>query len=130
MWNKRPDTIVHEETPFNAEPAPSALSGRDVTPVDTFYSRNHGPIPELATVDWQLRIDGLVAEPLALSFAELTGRFRTHAVIATLQCAGNRRTGFNQVRDIPGEDPWGPGATSTAVCRGARLRDVLQAAGV
>ena len=32
---------------------------------------------------------------LALSFAELTGRFRTHAVIATLQCAGNRRTGFN-----------------------------------
>ena len=130
MWDKRPDIIVHEESPFNAEPAPSALCGRDITPVDTFYSRNHGPIPEIAKDDWRLTMNGLVTTPLVLSFAELTGRFHTHAVIATLQCAGNRRTGFNQVRDIPGEDPWGPGATSTAEWRGARLRDVLDAAGV
>ena len=130
MWDKRSDTTVHEESPFNAEPARSALCGRDVTPVDTFYSRNHGPIPDIAKDDWQLRIDGVVATPLALSFADLTSRFRTHAVIATLQCAGNRRTGFIKIRDIPGEDPWGPGATSTAEWRGARLRDVLHAAGV
>jgi sulfite oxidase len=33
------------------------------------------------------------------------------------------------VRDIPGEAPWGPGATGTARWRGVRLRDVLAAAG-
>ena len=33
------------------------------------------------------------------------------------------------VRDTPGH-PWGPGATSTATWTGARLADVLQAAGV
>lgn len=61
---------------------------------------------------------------------ELTARFPSHAVMATLQCAGNRRTGFNRVREIVGEDPWGPGATSTAEGRGARLKGVLHAAGV
>ncbi|MGK2881115.1 MAG: molybdopterin-dependent oxidoreductase [Mycobacterium sp.] len=130
MWDNRPDTIVHEESSFNAEPAPSALCGRDVTPVDTFYSRNHGPIPEIGKDVWHLTIDGLVTTPLVLSFAELTGRFRTLAVIATLQCAGIRRTRFNRVRDIPVEDPWGPGATSTAEWSGARLLDVLDAVGV
>lgn len=130
MWDKRPDTIVHETSPFNAEPAPSALCGHQITPVDTFYSRNHGPIPDIATGNWQLTIDGPATTPQVLSFADLTTGFDTHEVIATLQCAGNRRTGFNRVHDIPGEDPWGPGATSTAQWRGARLREVLHAAGV
>jgi len=51
-------------------------------------------------------------------------------VLATLQCAGNRRAGLIEVRDIPGEDPWGPGATSTAQWSGVRLSDVLAAAGL
>jgi sulfite oxidase len=33
------------------------------------------------------------------------------------------------VRDIPGEAPWGPGATGTATWRGAALADVLALAG-
>lgn len=88
MWDKRPDTIVHGESPFNAEPTPSALSGRDVTPVDTFYSRNHGPIPDVTKDAWRLDVGGLVDTPMTLSFDELTTRFPTHAVMATLQCAG------------------------------------------
>jgi sulfite oxidase len=52
------------------------------------------------------------------------------SVVATMQCAGNRRAGFLEVRDIPGEDPWGPAATSTASWTGVRLADVLAAAGV
>lgn len=130
MWGKRPDTIVHEESPFNCEPSPSALSGRYITPVDTFYSRNHGPIPDVAKDAWRLAVGGRVETPLTLSFNDLASSFPTHAVTATLQCAGNRRTGFNRVREIVGEDPWGPGATSTAEWRGARLKDVLHAAGV
>jgi sulfite oxidase len=48
---------------------------------------------------------------------------------AKLQCAGNRREGLVAVRDIPGEAPWGPGATGTATWTGVALADVLALAG-
>jgi sulfite oxidase len=48
-------------------------------------------------------------------------------VVATLQCAGTRRAGLIAVRDIPGEAPWGSGATGTASWRGVALADVLAA---
>ena len=47
---------------------------------------------------------------------------------ATLQCAGNRRAGLIAIRDIPGEAPWGPGATGTA-CGGRRARRRAELAG-
>ena len=129
MWDKRTDMTVHGESPFNAESPPSALT-EHITPIDSFYSRNHGPIPEMSTDSWQLRVGGRVAQPRTFTFDELTEDFDTHAVTATMQCAGNRRAGFNEVRPIPGEDPWGAGAVSTAEWRGARLADVLAAVGV
>jgi sulfite oxidase len=130
MWGKRADTIVHGDSPFNAEASPTALARSDITPVDTFYSRNHGPIPDINEDRWCLTVSGLVEHALTVTLAELTDRFPIREVVATLQCAGNRRTGFNEVRTIAGQDPWGPGATSTARWRGARLADVLDAAGV
>jgi sulfite oxidase len=129
-WGKREDMVVHGTDPYNAEPAPHALAGRHLTPVDTFYTRNHGPVPTLDPATWQLRIDGLVTTPLELSMAALEENFEQHTVTATLQCAGNRRVDLNEVRHVPGEDPWGPGATSTATWTGARLADVLRAAGL
>ena len=129
-WDKRADTIVHGESPYNAEPTPAALGAAAVTPTESFYSRNHGPIPDVAADRWRLRVDGRVTSPLDLGFDELTSRFDPHEVTATLQCAGNRRAGLLEVREIAGEDPWGPGATSTATWRGARLAEVLRAAGV
>ncbi|WP_375488488.1 sulfite oxidase [uncultured Jatrophihabitans sp.] len=125
MFNKRSDMVVHEEAPYNAEPTPAALAASFVTPTDTFYSRNHGPIPDLDPDAWRLRVDGLVEQPLTLTLADLQTRFETVTVAATMQCAGNRRAGLIAVHDIPGEDPWGPTATSTATWTGARLSDVL-----
>ena len=55
--------------------------------------------------------------------------FRERTVTATLQCAGNRRAGLVAIRDIPGEAPWGPGATGTATWTGIGLADVLALAG-
>jgi sulfite oxidase len=55
--------------------------------------------------------------------------FREREVTATLQCAGHRRDGLIAVRDIPGEAPWGAGATSTATWTGVALGDVLALAG-
>lgn len=130
MWGKSAAMIVHERAPFNAESPPAALAHDEITALDSFYCRNHGPIPDIPVGEWRLTVDGLVTRPLGLTFEELTQRFSGHTVVATLQCAGNRRAGFNAVREIVGEDPWGPGATSTAEWRGARLVDVLEAAGV
>ncbi len=129
MWGKRAELVVHQWDPFNAEPPGAALAGELVTAVDLFYARNHGPIPDLDSAGWQLRVDGLVEVPLRLSLDELRAEFTEHEVAATLQCAGNRRDGFLPVRDIPGEIPWGSGAISTATWAGIRLGDVLTAAG-
>ena len=128
-WGKRSDMVVHGEDPFNAEPPRAALDS-PVTPLDAFYVRNHGPVPELDPSSWRLRVDGLLDRELELSLDELKAGFTEHELVATLQCAGNRRAGFLAVRDIPGEAPWGPGATGNAIWRGARLADVLSEAGI
>jgi sulfite oxidase len=129
LWDKRDDMIVHESDPYNAEPAPGALADRMLTPLDSFYGRNHGPVPVIDPRAWRLRIGGLADRDLDLSLADLRGRFARRTVTATLQCAGNRRAGLIEVRDIPGEAPWGPGATSTAEWAGVSLAEVLRAAG-
>lgn len=63
MHGKRDDMVVHQVEPYNAEPPPWALAGEDTTPVDTFYSRNHGPAPKIDPDGWTLRVDGLVDRP-------------------------------------------------------------------
>ncbi len=127
---KRADMIVHAAQPLNAESPPAALARRDVTPLGTFYVRNHGEIPQLDPAAWRLRVDGLLERPLELSLDELQTQFDQREVLATLQCAGNRRAGLMAVRDIPGEAPWGPGAIGTAAWRGVELATVLAAAGL
>ena len=128
-FGKREGTIVHEARPFNAEPSRQALGEASITPADAFYARCHGAIPSGAG-SWALEIGGLAGQPLRLSVEELRdGRFAEREVVATLQCAGNRRSGLMAVREIPGEAPWGPGATGTATWRGVRLAEVLGAVG-
>jgi sulfite oxidase len=113
---KRSDLIVHEEEPFNAETGRGAL----LTSV-----RDHGDVPEIDPDGWRLRVEGLVERELSLSLETLRSAFAPRTVTATLQCAGNRRAGLIAVRDIPGEAPWGPGATGTATWTGVGLGDVL-----
>jgi sulfite oxidase len=123
--------LVHDDAPLNAEPPRGALAGAPITAPESFYVRNHGDVPQAGS-SWRLQVGGLVERPLDLGVEELRdgGRFAVREVVATLQCAGNRREGLIAVRDIPGEAPWGPGATATARWQGVRLRDVLEAAGV
>jgi sulfite oxidase len=127
---KRGDMVVHREQPYNAETSVRALRNGDVTALDAFYVRNHGPVPELDRERWRVRVGGLVDRPLELSVAELRERFEPRELTVTLQCAGNRRAGLIAVKDIPGEAPWGGGATGTATWRGVALADVLRAAGI
>ena len=127
-YGKRPDLIVHEQEPFNAETGLAALAS-PLTPTNAFYVRGHGPVPEIDAASWRLHVHGLVERELDLSLATLREAVREREVTATLQCAGNRRAGLIAFRDIPGEEPWGPGATGTAVWSGVALGDVLALAG-
>jgi sulfite oxidase len=128
-YGKRGDLIVHEEEPFNAETGPAALAEGALTATDEFYVRGHGAVPEIDPAAWRLRVHGLVERELDLSLGTLREAFREREVTATLQCAGNRRAGLIAIRDIPGEAPWGPGATGTATWTGVALADVLALAG-
>jgi sulfite oxidase len=129
-WGKRDSMIIHQAEPYNAETSRAALAGHMLTPLDVFYGRNHGPIPEIDPGSWRLTVDGLVRNQLELSLADLQARYPHRTLTATLQCAGNRRAGLMEIRDIPGEAPWGPGATSTAQWAGVSLADVLETAAV
>src|SRR6476620_3223745 len=127
VWGKRDDMIVRVQSPFNAEPAAAVLANSEITPVDGFYARNHGPFPDIAAQQWRLTVGGLVDRPLMLTYDQLTTDFEQHSVVATLACAGNRRAELLRVRPIPGKDPWEHGAISTAEWSGVRLADVLVA---
>ncbi|MDX6569290.1 MAG: sulfite oxidase [Gaiellales bacterium] len=125
-YGKLDEMIIHSDLPFNAEPPRERLAEDAITQVDRFYVRNHGTVPALDASSWRLRIGGLVATELELSLDELReGAFSRRELTATLQCAGNRRAGLMAVREIPGEAPWGPGATGTASWGGVALADVL-----
>ncbi len=126
--HKRADMIVHGEEPFNAESGPASLLDT-VTATDAFYVRSHGAVPSWDPDTWRLRVHGEVERELDLSLGTLREAFVEREVTATLQCAGNRRRGLVAIREIPGEAPWGPGATGTATWTGIALADVLALAG-
>jgi sulfite oxidase len=128
-YGKRGDLVVHEEEPFNAETGLAALAEGPLTATDAFFVRGHGAVPEIDDAAWRLRVHGEVERELDLSLETLREAFREREVAATLQCAGNRRAGLIAIRDIPGEAPWGPGATGTATWTGVALADVLARAG-
>src|SRR3984885_3625443 len=98
-----------------------------LTPVPHFFVRNHMHEPsELNADDWRLSISEEVEKPITFSLAELS-KIETHAVVNTLECAGNGRSLHR--RQVPGIQ-WGKGAVGTARFSGPRLHDVLQKAGI
>jgi sulfite oxidase len=127
-FGTRADMIVHEEQPFNAESGRAALA-EAVTATDGFYVRSHGEVPHTDPATWRLKVHGAVERDLGLSLPTLREAFQEREVTATLQCAGNRRAGLIAIRDIPGEAPWGLGATGTATWTGVAHADVLSLAG-
>ena len=120
--------IVHSQEPFNAEPPTDRLRAAFLTPQHHFYVRSHGAIPVLDEAAYRLRVEGRVATKLDLGLDELRSRFPERRVVATMQCAGNRRADMQRVRPTSG-DPWAPGAVGTAEWTGVTLAAVLRAAG-
>ena len=129
-YHKHPEFIVQSEQPFNGNAPLGYLCQQFMTPTELFFARNHGPIPLVDPDHYCLRVEGLVEKPLELSLAAIQHDFERIELMATLQCAGNRRDELIDIAPIPNELPWSAGAISNATWGGARLKDVLQAASV
>ncbi len=123
-----PQLVVHSMQPYNAESPTAALRASFVTPPAGFYVRSHGDIPLLETASHRLRVTGRVGTTLDLTMQDLRERFAARTVMATMQCAGNRRSDMQRVRPVSG-NPWGAGAVGNAEWTGASLAEVLAAAG-
>lgn len=126
---KHPAFIFRQSEPANGGPPPRLMLRGFTTAEELFYVRNHGPTPSVDAATYRLRLGGLVAREASLSLSDLRRDFPAHTVPATLQCAGNRRDALIRVAAIPGEVPWGGEAISHGEWTGARLADVLAAAG-
>ena len=101
---------VHRTRPLNRETSIPALIGSVIMPNARFYVRNHSGTPRLDPASWLLEVSGLVDRPLWLSLRELHN-MRSETLVATLECAGSGRSGFDPPAD--GEQ-WQLGAVSTA----------------
>jgi sulfite oxidase len=127
---RHPSLIAASPKPFNAEPPSVILSSSFITPTDLFFVRNHLPVPLISNgEEFMIEITGEGIRPLKLSVQELKSLFARTSVVSTLQCAGNRRFELHEIKPIKGLG-WSVGAISNAKWTGARLRDVLNYAGV
>src|SRR5262252_4791429 len=122
------DLILLTSRPPQLE-TPMKYFDRAITPNEAFFVRYHVfPIPlEVDLATWRLRITGRVERPLELSLDDLKTKFPRAAVTAVNQCSGNSRGRFSP-RVLGGQ--WGDGAMGNAEWVGARLKDILTAAGV
>jgi sulfite dehydrogenase (cytochrome) subunit A len=107
---------------------PIELLRTAITPNDAFFVRYHlSDIPEVNAQTWRLSVGGEGAGgETSLGFDELR-QLPAVEVAAVCQCSGNRRGLFDP--HVPGVE-WGYGAMGCARWKGARLKDVLDRAGL
>lgn len=126
---KLPRRLVHDSDGLNTAAWP--VSPEDfITPVGSFFTRSHAPVPRIDAAAWRLDVGGLVEQPQSFVLSDLTRSFTRRQVAATLVCAGLRRNEFFTLRPLPGELPWGPEPASTGEWTGVALGDLLRAVGV
>ena len=117
--------IVRSARPEDLE-TPVELLNSWLTPNDLFYVRHHAYVPENVATDWKLTIEGEVGKPLTLTLDDLKKLPKVTSTV-TLECAGNGRAFMDP--PVAGIQ-WEKGAVGTAKWGGAKLSDVLKAAGI
>ncbi|KAL0087160.1 Oxidoreductase, molybdopterin-binding domain-containing protein [Phycomyces blakesleeanus] len=122
--------LVRKNAPFNAEPTPPDLVKNYITPIQYFFCRSHGPIPDLQD-DHTFVINGLGVrgKEQTWSVKDIKQKYDKKYVMMAMQCAGNRRDGLHRVKHTKGVI-WGPCAIGNGVYAGCRLKDVLESVGV
>lgn len=120
--------VVLGDRPLVAE-TPESLMDDATTPIGRFFIRNNGQVPEDRKQGdaWSLMVDGEVDKPLKLTLGELKSRFKPETLRMVMECGGNGRSFFSP----PGRgNQWTNGGAGCAEWTGARLVDVLRAAGL
>ena len=99
------------------------------TPNEAFFVRYHLPdIPEVDPAKWRLGVGGEGApNRYELTLEALKRDFTPVEVTAVCQCSGNRR---GLVAPHVAGVEWGYGAMGNARWKGARLKDILERAGL
>lgn len=137
---KRPLIRVTSRPPQLETPM-HMLNEGPLTANSAFFVRYHNSViplsidPRAYTVDIKLHQGSAPYDPLAstppmlttLSLTDLRTRFREVSVVAVNQCSGNSR-GYEDPRMAGGQ--LGNGAVGNARWTGARLKDVLEMAGI
>lgn len=125
---KRP-LILQTSRPPQLETPFSVFNESLFTPNDAFFVRYHlANIPlSIDTEAYRLEVKGAVEKPLKFSLEEIKKDFEAVEIAAVNQCSGNSR-GFSKPRVGGGQS--GHGAMGNARWKGARLKDVLDKAGV
>lgn len=120
--------VVLGEKPLVAE-TPEALLDDDTTPVEKFFIRNNGQIPDpVKDADaWRFGIEGEVDKPLDLSLGDLKARYKLHTHRMVLECGGNGRSSFQPAAR---GNQWTNGGAGCAEWTGVRLADLFKAAGL
>jgi len=120
--------VLLGDKPLAAE-TPEQLLDDETTPTSKFFISNNGQVPE-ATKEpdaWKLTIDGEVNKTLELTLGELKSKVRPVTRRMVLECGGNGRSFFiPQARG----NQWTNGGAGCAEWTGARLADVIRAAGL
>lgn len=130
-----PDLLTNTRYPYNAEGRLSYLTDSWQTPIGRHFVRNHCSVPVVDVKDYKLTVCGYGMNPgeTTFTFEDLKTKFKKYDVTTVIQCNGNRREDFHY---YDGETPafgpphWVAGAIGNATWSGARLRDVLGAAGM
>lgn len=134
---RSPALLVHSKRPFNAESPTALLTSSYITPSNLLFVRHHFPIPKLDTETYRVQIfpsENRDNGGLALSLEDLKddARFRRVQNVSVIQCAGNRRAQMGKSSEgRPARGlAWQLGAIGNVEWEGARLADVLRAAGI
>ncbi|HLW64924.1 MAG TPA: sulfite oxidase [Gemmataceae bacterium] len=120
-----PQQIMRMNSPQNLEWNFATLNGF-LTPTDSFYVRNHFPMPKIDREKWRLKVDGTVERPLELSLDDIV-KMQSKTRPLLLECAGNGRVFLTPA---PKGVAWQLGAVGNAEWTGAALADILDKAGV
>src|SRR5205809_1467407 len=125
---KNDKLVVLGEKPLVAE-TPESLLDDDTTPIEKFYIRNNGLIPdETKTPDaWKITIDGEVNKKIEITLGELKSKYKAVTRRMVLECGGNGRGGFSP----PARgNQWTNGGAGCAEWTGVPLADLLKKAGL
>ena len=110
-----------------ASPLPRPARGSGKRGGGGLRGRSHFPVPDVDPATYQLEVEGVGCKSLSLSLADLK-KFPKKTVVSTVQCGGNRRLEMKSRKSLKGLD-WRGGAIGNGEWAGARLVDVLAAAG-